>query len=68
MHRPQPDDCSSSNEDEQTDIESCFDRDEDSDTETNPTDVDTDEDEDYPLKYYLKQQDDFDESEFTSEN
>jgi hypothetical protein len=35
---------------------------------TNPTDVDTDEDEDYPLEYYLKQQDDFDESEFTSED
>lgn len=39
MRPPQPDDCSSSDEDEQTDIESCF------DTDTNPTDIDTDAEE-----------------------
>jgi hypothetical protein len=82
MRPPQPDDCSSSDEDEQTDIESCFDTDEDSGSDTNLTDDDTDtkeddeadlswlyeEDEDYPPEYYIKQQDDFDESEFASED
>lgn len=35
-------DCSSPDEHEQTDIESCFDKDEDSVSDTNPTDTDTD--------------------------
>jgi hypothetical protein len=82
MRHPQPDDCSSSDEDELTDIESCFDTDKDSGSDTNPTEVDTDveeddeadlswlcdEDEDHPPEYYLQQLDDFDESEFTSED
>jgi hypothetical protein len=82
MRRPQPNDCSSSDEDEQTDIESCFDTDDESESVTNMTEVDTDveeddeadllwlyeEDEDYPLEYYLKQLDGFDESEFANKD
>jgi hypothetical protein len=82
MRRPQSDDCSSSDEDEQTDIESCFDTNKEDDSDTNPTDIDTDieeydevdlswlheDDEDHPPEYYLQQEDDFDESEFANED
>jgi hypothetical protein len=82
MPRPQPVDCSSSDEDEQTDIESCFDADGDSNPDTTPTDVNTDieednetdllwlyrDDEDHPPEYYLEQEDDFNESEFANED
>ncbi|KAH0542902.1 hypothetical protein FGG08_002762 [Glutinoglossum americanum] len=79
MHRCQQADCSS-DDSNGSDIESYFDtEDEKNDPNTNPTDFDMDvegdnradiswlldENKDYPLKYYLNQEDEFDESEVT---
>jgi len=68
MRPPQPNDCSSSDENEQTDIKSCFDMNKASVSDTNLTDVNSNvkkdneadllwlykEDKDYPPEYYLK--------------
>ncbi|KAI9765782.1 MAG: hypothetical protein M1839_005382 [Geoglossum umbratile] len=83
MRCRRPVDCSSSDDGNRSNIESCFDtEDEESDPNTNPTDVDTDiegddevdtswlldEDKDHPPEYYLNQEDEFDESEYTNED
>src|SRR3954454_20110754 len=83
MHCRRPVDCSLSDDGNRSNIESCFDtEDEESDPNTNPTDVDTDiegddevdipwlldEDKDHPPEYYLNQEDEFDESEYTNED
>jgi hypothetical protein len=68
MRRPQSDDGFSSDESEQTDIESCFDTDDERDSDTNLIDLDTnlldgddedlswlyEDDQDHPPGYYLQ--------------
>jgi len=52
MGHSQPDDRSSFDENERTNIKSCFDTDEDRDSNTNLTDIDTDIEEDDEDEYH----------------